>query len=269
MTTSDKRPQFEASSTSQADGLPICEPILAVQKLVEALVTPDEMEGILESAARTFEYKRVKERMLPFFNQLAELSSLEGPLGCGVSDEEDVAAFSNLVSHAENLWKDACLLFKARCYAPSLFLAIVALEKEGKRGREPFPAFYHLLKSGMSSLWRALIGRDRKVNMRLVRAGGKVIEGKYSLALSVMAEAAAGYRFQLLIEDSAGEEQFDAVITMFLDFLEAYHADHLDADLTKEIRERRVVGRTILLAYDKERKDFRVVDPIPRSEKRS
>jgi len=132
MTTSDKRFQSEASSTSQADESLNCEIITAVQKLVEALLTPEEMERILESAARTFEYKRVKERMLPFFNQLAELSSIDGPLGCRVSDEEDVAAFSNLVSHAENLWKDACLLFKAKRYAPSLFLAIVTLEEIGK-----------------------------------------------------------------------------------------------------------------------------------------
>ena len=86
----------------------------------------------MESANQTFEYKRVKERMLPFFNQLAELSSLEAPLGRGASNEEDVATFSNLTSHAENLWKDACLLFEAKRYASSLFLAIVTLEEIGK-----------------------------------------------------------------------------------------------------------------------------------------
>jgi AbiV family abortive infection protein len=128
----DERFQSEASGMSQADGSPTRELIQAVQKLVEALVTPEEMVRILENANRTFEYKRVKERMLPFFNQLAELSSLRDPLGQGASDEEDVATFSNLTSHAENLWRDACLLFKAKRYAPSLFLAIVTLEEIGK-----------------------------------------------------------------------------------------------------------------------------------------
>ena len=128
MTPPDEKLQSEASSTSQADVSPIRELIEAVQKLVEALLSPEEMEKV----HRTFEDKKVKERMLPFYHQLAELSSLEGPLGRGGSDEENVTAFSNLVSHAENLWKDACLLFKAKRYAPSLFLAIVTLEEIGK-----------------------------------------------------------------------------------------------------------------------------------------
>jgi len=128
MTLPDEEFQSKVSSTSQADASPVRELIEAVQKLVEALVPSEELEGM----RRTFEEKRVKERMLPFFNQLAELSSLEGPLGRGVSDEEDVAAFSNLVSHAENLWKDACLLFKNKRYAPALFLSIVSLEEIGK-----------------------------------------------------------------------------------------------------------------------------------------
>lgn len=128
---------------------------------------------------------------------------------------------------------------------------------------------YHLLKSGISSLWRTLVSRDRKVNLRLLKSGGKVVEGKYSLALSVMAEAAEGYRFKLLLEDSVGEEDFNAVIAMFLDFLETYYADRLDPNLRKDLREGRVVGRTILIAYDAELGALRVIDPIPRKEKRS
>jgi hypothetical protein len=83
----------------------------------------------------------------------------------------------------------------------------------------------------------------------------------------VMAEANGGYRFKLLIEDSVGEEQFNTVIGLFLDFLEAYHADRLDAATAKALSEGRVVARTILIAYDAEQGCLRVVDPIPKRDK--
>jgi hypothetical protein len=128
---------------------------------------------------------------------------------------------------------------------------------------------YHLLKSGMLSLWHSLISPDRKVNLRIVSTGGKITDSRYSLALSVMAEAADGYRFKLLIDNSVGEEEFNAVISIFLDFLAAYYSNRLDAKLTNELREKRVVGRTILIAYDKDREALCVVTPIPRDSKQS
>jgi hypothetical protein len=126
---------------------------------------------------------------------------------------------------------------------------------------------YHLLKSGISWLWRSLANRDRKTNFQRVTAGGKVIDDKYSLALSVVAEANGGYRFKLLIEDSVGEEQFDTAMRLFLEFLEAYHADRLDAATAKALSEGRVVARTILIAYDAEQGCLCVVDPITKRNK--
>lgn len=126
---------------------------------------------------------------------------------------------------------------------------------------------YHLLKSGMSLLWRFLVSKDRKVNLQCVTVGGKVIDNRYSLILSMMAEANDGYRFKLLIENSIGEEEFNTTVGLFLDFLEAYHGTSLDAATAKALAEGRVVGRTILLAYDAEQGCLRVVDPIPKREK--
>lgn len=126
---------------------------------------------------------------------------------------------------------------------------------------------YHLLKSGMSWLWRSLVSTDRKVNLQWITAGNKVIDDKYSIALSVMAEANGGYRFKLLIENSIGEEEFDTVIGLFLEFLEAYHADRLDAATAEALSQGRVVGRTILIGYDPQQGCLRVVDPVPKRDK--
>jgi hypothetical protein len=128
---------------------------------------------------------------------------------------------------------------------------------------------YHLLKSGLSWLWRSLVSKDRRVNLQRVTAGGKVVDDKYSLALSVMAEANDGYRFKLLVDDSVGEEQFNTVIGLFLDLLEAYHANRLEAATAKALSEGRIVARTILIAYDAEQRRLCVVDPIPKRDGRT
>jgi len=128
MTRPDEQFQSDRSSTSPAGSSPIPEVIEAVQRLAGALVTPER----LRRAHQVMKEKRIKERMLPFFQQMAELCSLTDPLGCGASVKEDAAAYQKLVKHAENLWEDACLLFQAERYAPSLFFAIVTLEETGK-----------------------------------------------------------------------------------------------------------------------------------------
>ncbi|MBI1815292.1 MAG: hypothetical protein HYR72_09965 [Deltaproteobacteria bacterium] len=128
---------------------------------------------------------------------------------------------------------------------------------------------YHLLKSGMSWLWRTLLSRERKVNPRRVTTGGKILKGDYSFALSVVAEAAGSVQFKLLIQDSLTEEQFHDVIVAFLDFVAAYDANQLGASLAEEICEGRVVGRPTLIAYDEQAGGLRVVDPKRRSDKRT
>lgn len=83
------------------------------------------------------------------------------------------------------------------------------------------------------------------------------------VALSVYGEAAEGHRFKLLFEDSVGEEEFNAVMALFLEFLEAYYAERLEDNLAQELRDIPVVGRTILIAYDPEQRVLRVINPTP------
>jgi AbiV family abortive infection protein len=68
--------------------------------------------------------------MLPFFNQLASSRPYEILWARGFLMKK--MWLLSRISHAENLWRDACLLFKAKRYAPSLFLTIVTLEEIGK-----------------------------------------------------------------------------------------------------------------------------------------
>lgn len=87
---------------------------------------------MLKDLHETMDKKKIVERMLPYFTELAKLTDLEEPLSHGESLKDDVATFLGLLDHAENLWSDAASLFHSGRFAPSLFLSIVATEEIGK-----------------------------------------------------------------------------------------------------------------------------------------
>lgn len=122
---------------------------------------------------------------------------------------------------------------------------------------------YALLKAGLKLLYVKLLGPEAP-NITVVSAGGKTRPDQpYSLLYSILAEACSGYRFKLLLRRSASQQEYEATIEAFLGFVEAYHEGTLDSVSVAEIAGTRVVGRTILLAYDPAAKRICVVDPLP------
>jgi hypothetical protein len=123
---------------------------------------------------------------------------------------------------------------------------------------------YHVLKNAIASLWRSFFGEDRTVRWRLVTSQGKTpSDQKYSITISVMAEADTGLQFKLLFEDESSAEELNLAVACFLKFLEGYYEGRLDQPTQVRLASARVVGRTILLAYDKENNFFVFLDPIP------
>lgn len=143
---------------------------------------------------------------------------------------------------------------------PSLVIVFIAKAYFDAFLKEAGKDHYHVLKSAVGRLWTALA----KAGIRAVpvTAGGKTVDETYSLVLSVIAEAKDGRRFKLLIQNSTQSEQLEAAIVLFLKFLEAYHAAQLDEEMTRALADARVVGGTILLAFETERQRLRPVDPI-------
>jgi hypothetical protein len=89
---------------------------------------------------------------------------------------------------------------------------------------------YYVLKNAIGSLWSTFFSENRVVRTRLVASRGKMpADQKYSITVSVMAEADAGIRFKLLFEDESSAEKLNLAIAGFLTFLEAYYEGRLDA----------------------------------------
>lgn len=98
-----------------------------ITALLEALP-----EDIRREAERQYAVKRVEERMLPFFQAVAELANLYQLIPPSTDPEARYAAFRRLVNHVQRLWEDAAQLFASGSYSSALFLGIVAIEELGK-----------------------------------------------------------------------------------------------------------------------------------------
>ena len=124
---------------------------------------------------------------------------------------------------------------------------------------------YHLLKAKTKGLYARLIGPQAPA-VTLVATAGKVGDRrKYSLLFSLLAEADDGLRFKLLIQESATQEEYEATVNAFVDFLDAFHRCALPADVIAELQQVRVVGKTVLVAYSREHRRVIAVDPMSKS----
>lgn len=125
---------------------------------------------------------------------------------------------------------------------------------------------YNLVKRGFSLLWHLFFWEERLVRMTAVGTPGKIQaeDAKYSLGISILAEAGAGLHFKLLFRDDISAEGFNAAVASFLGFLERYYSGDLDAASELRLAAARSVGRTILVTYDPDQSVFRFLDPIPK-----
>jgi hypothetical protein len=123
---------------------------------------------------------------------------------------------------------------------------------------------YQVLKKAMSSFWSSFFGENRAVLATVVGTPGKLAADheKYSLMISVVAEANSGLRFKLLFEDALSTQEFNLAVAQFLDFLQDYYAGSLDSTTMSRLASTREVGKTILATYDRASGEFLFLDPI-------
>lgn len=123
---------------------------------------------------------------------------------------------------------------------------------------------YGLLKAGLKKLQAKLFGPSAP-QITLFGSSEKISkERPYSLIFSVLAEAESGITFKLLVHTDVSEEEYEETIAAFLEFLASFHAHTLDAPIIESLKTSRVVGRTLLLAFNREAKAIEPVDPVPK-----
>lgn len=123
---------------------------------------------------------------------------------------------------------------------------------------------YDFLKKGILSVWNRLLRKDREIRLVSIGTGGKVKSTKYSLAFSVWSELDSQYKVKFLFEEELTEDQFEKNVSLLLQFLQTLHSGKGDIENCLIIEDSvRHVGRTVLIAFDKEAQKLRMVSPIP------
>ena len=118
---------------------------------------------------------------------------------------------------------------------------------------------YQALKRGIALL------RDKLAPVRttvISSSAAKVDPNQpFSLTYAVMAEGGEGFTFKFLFRCELSIELRDRELDCFLTFLASLHDGSLDDATITRLSEARIVGRTILLAYDVADDRVMAVDP--------
>ena len=123
---------------------------------------------------------------------------------------------------------------------------------------------YALLKAGLKTLRAKLLGSDAPATTVISTKGKGLSDQPYSLVYSILAEANGGLSFKLLLQREVTVDEYEQIIAAFLAFLQEYHSGNLDPGSVERMQQARVVGRTLLLAFNHESKSIEPVDPLPR-----
>lgn len=122
---------------------------------------------------------------------------------------------------------------------------------------------YILLKKALKAVANRLLGRSGP-KLRLIHSKGKAkSSGEYSLASSIYVEVSEKLSLKLLFPTKLQEEGVREIIEAYSDFIEALYAGQIDETLMHKLSGGRVIGKTMLIAYDVKTKELGPVDPVP------
>jgi hypothetical protein len=123
---------------------------------------------------------------------------------------------------------------------------------------------YALLKKGLNSLYSKVLG-PQAPEVTLISTAGKVKAGQpYSLFFSVVAEGEGEQQIKLLLARSSSKEEYEASVSAFLSLVESVHTNMLDTTKLDALKTVRVVGRTLLVAYNPATGEVEPIDPLPK-----
>ena len=123
---------------------------------------------------------------------------------------------------------------------------------------------YHGLKKALKGLWGQLFSKDRKFQATIVTASG-VKKLEYSMLFAIYAAVDDGKLVKLLIPEECSEEEYSAIIEVFLNFVESCHSEKSENKITINLNPERGSGNITLVAYDKKSKSLRNVSIRPDS----
>ena len=121
---------------------------------------------------------------------------------------------------------------------------------------------YIALKGGLQSLHKKFFGPTAPA-VTLFGTIGKVRpDPPFSLVFSILAEGGDGLTIKLLIARQASAAEYEATVEAFLEFVDRFHGGALDDETVESLRGARVIGRTLLVAYNAASQRIEPVDSM-------
>jgi hypothetical protein len=174
------------------------------------------------------------------------VSSISAPgLSVSVEREEKYPIQAGL----EWLAPTALIVFIAKSYFQSF------LSEMGKD-------HYNLLKKALKAIAGRLVGRSRPKICSIAKGKSKSSE-QYSIAFSIYVDVSEKLTLKLLFPTELEEDGVHKIIEAYSNFIDALYAGKIDENLMDKLNSGRVIGKTMLVAYDIEAKELNPVDPIP------
>jgi hypothetical protein len=120
---------------------------------------------------------------------------------------------------------------------------------------------YNLLKKALKAIAGRLVSRSRP-KIRSIAKGKAKSSEQYSIAFSIYVEVSEKLTLKLLFPTELEEDGVHKIIEAYSNFIEALYAGKIDENLMAKLNSGRVIGKTMLVAYDIEAKELNPVDPI-------
>jgi hypothetical protein len=124
---------------------------------------------------------------------------------------------------------------------------------------------YNLLKKALKELASRLLSHSCP-KIHLIQSSGKTkSHAEYSLAFSIWLEVSEKLRIKLLFPVELEEKKVHEIIEAYSSFIEALYTGQIDERLVQKLRDGRVIGKIMLIAYNDKTKEIDPVDPVPRT----
>jgi hypothetical protein len=164
------------------------------------------------------------------------------------SDHFDVKirTHGSILAGIEWLMPTAIVLFFARAYFDAIFAEL---------GKD----HYKVLKRCISALYQ------RACTLKITKIGtrGKIpTSQRYTAAFSITVSINDGLVIKMLFQPALAETDTERAMTAFFDLLESTTPRTSSSEMSKRFGPVRVIGRTLLVAYDLQKGALVALDPI-------
>lgn len=121
---------------------------------------------------------------------------------------------------------------------------------------------YISLKSQLKKLYTKVLGPQAPDVHLISTSSNSPANQPYSLYFSIVGEDPDGIRLKLLVKRHIEKDEYERIVSEFLDFLEDLNIRKTDVAKVDRFRSVRVIDRTVLLVYDEELQQITPIDPV-------